>query len=83
MIFFQRHMRIIERVQQIRDIWERWTNNSISAGAEHESRLNNFRKNRGKAYSSYCCTSTVKPLLSRPQIKTMALPLLTESVPVC
>jgi len=42
----ERHMRIIERVQQIRDIWERWTNKSISAGAEHESRLNNFRKNR-------------------------------------
>lgn len=47
--FFQRHMRIIERVQQIREIWEQWTKKTISAGVEHESRLNNFRKNRGKA----------------------------------
>jgi len=39
-------MRIIERVQQIREIWEQWTKKTISAGAEHESRLNNFRKNR-------------------------------------
>ncbi|XP_078359153.1 uncharacterized protein LOC144643701 [Oculina patagonica] len=42
----ERHMRIIERVQQIRDIWEQWTNKTSPAGAEHENRLNNFRKSR-------------------------------------
>lgn len=55
-------MRIIERVQQIRDIWEQWTNKTTSAGVEHEIRLNNFRKSRGKAYNFDRFTSTEKPL---------------------
>ncbi|KAJ7392317.1 hypothetical protein OS493_011974 [Desmophyllum pertusum] len=42
----ERHMRIIERVQLFRDLWEQWTSKAKSAGGEHENRLNNFRKSR-------------------------------------
>ncbi|KAJ7392315.1 hypothetical protein OS493_011972 [Desmophyllum pertusum] len=45
---FLRHMRIIERVQLFRDLWEQWTSKAKSAGGEHENRLNNFRKSRDR-----------------------------------
>lgn len=42
----ERHFRIIEKVQQVREVWEQWTQKAKSAGGEHETRLNNFRKSR-------------------------------------
>jgi len=42
----ERHIRIIERVQQIRDVWEQWTDKAKSAVVEHENRLTNFKKSR-------------------------------------
>ncbi|KAK2572779.1 Contactin-associated protein-like 5 [Acropora cervicornis] len=42
----ERHLRIILRVQQFRELWQQMTNKMKSAGEEHKRRLNSFKKSR-------------------------------------
>lgn len=42
----ERQIRIIEKVQQFRELWEQWTRKTKPVGKEHKKRLNNFKKSR-------------------------------------